>query len=66
VANDLNGVRGSQPVPEVAQGRASSDVEPGSEHLPPGRGKDPAAAVELGINRPTLYESMEKLGVGRE
>ena len=30
------------------------------------RGKVTAAALELGISRPTLYELMEKLGVERE
>jgi two-component system NtrC family response regulator len=30
------------------------------------RGKITSAAVELGISRPTLYELMEKLGIGRE
>jgi two-component system NtrC family response regulator len=30
------------------------------------RGKITAAAVELGISRPTLYELMEKLGIPRE
>ena len=28
-------------------------------------GKITSAAMELGISRPTLYELMEKLGVGR-
>jgi two-component system NtrC family response regulator len=30
------------------------------------RGKITSAALELGISRPTLYELMEKLGIGRE
>jgi two-component system NtrC family response regulator len=30
------------------------------------RGSITAAALELGISRPTLYELMEKLGIGRE
>jgi two-component system NtrC family response regulator len=30
------------------------------------QGKISAAAVELGISRPTLYELMEKLGIARE
>jgi two-component system NtrC family response regulator len=30
------------------------------------RGKITAAAVELGVSRPTLYELMEKLGIPRE
>ena len=30
------------------------------------RGKITAAALELGISRPTLYELMEKLGIARE
>ena len=30
------------------------------------RGKITSVAVELGISRPTLYELMEKLGIGRE
>ena len=30
------------------------------------RGKITAAAVELGISRPTLYELMEKLGIARD
>jgi two-component system NtrC family response regulator len=29
-------------------------------------GKITSAAAELGISRPTLYELMEKLGVGKE
>ena len=30
------------------------------------QGKISAAALELGISRPTLYELMEKLGIARE
>jgi two-component system NtrC family response regulator len=30
------------------------------------KGKIIAAALELGISRPTLYELMEKLGIARE
>ncbi len=30
------------------------------------RGKITAAALELGISRPTLYELMEKLGIVRD
>ena len=30
------------------------------------RGKVTAAALELGVSRPTLYELMEKLGIERE
>ena len=30
------------------------------------RGKVTAAALDLGISRPTLYELMEKLGIARE
>jgi len=29
------------------------------------KGKITAAALELGISRPTLYELMEKLGIGK-
>ncbi len=30
------------------------------------RGKVTSAALELGVSRPTLYELMEKLGIGRD
>ena len=30
------------------------------------RGKITSAALELGVSRPTLYELMEKLGIGRD
>jgi two-component system, NtrC family, response regulator len=30
------------------------------------RGKITAAALDLGISRPTLYELMEKLGIARD
>jgi two-component system NtrC family response regulator len=30
------------------------------------RGRITPAALDLGVSRPTLYELMEKLGIGRE
>jgi two-component system NtrC family response regulator len=54
------------PPPTLKQARESLERELVQDALRRHRGKVTSAAVELGISRPTLYELMEKLGLGRE
>jgi len=58
----LNGL----PPPTLKEARESAEREIVQDALRRHRGKITAAAVELGISRPTLYELMEKLGIARE
>ena len=50
----------------MKEAREGVEREMVQESLRRHRGKITSAAVELGISRPTLYELMEKLGIGRE
>ncbi len=54
------------PAQTLKEARESVEREMVQEALRRHRGKITAAAVELGISRPTLYELMEKLGIGRD
>jgi len=62
LADALNGL----PPPTLKEARESAEREIVQDALRRHRGKITAAAVELGISRPTLYELMEKLGIARE
>ncbi|MBS1858202.1 MAG: PEP-CTERM-box response regulator transcription factor [Acidobacteria bacterium] len=50
----------------LKEAREAVEREMVQEALRRHRGKVTAAALELGISRPTLYELMEKLGIARE
>ena len=50
----------------LKEARESVEREMVQDALRRHKGKITAAALELGISRPTLYELMEKLGIGRE
>jgi two-component system NtrC family response regulator len=50
----------------LKEARESLEREMVLEALRRHRGKVTSAALELGVSRPTLYELMEKLGIGRE
>ncbi len=52
--------------PTLRDVREDAEREIVQEALRRHRGKITAAAVELGISRPTLYELMDKLGIARE
>ena len=54
------------PPQTLKEAREGLEREMVQEALRRHRGKITSAAVELGISRPTLYELMEKLGIGRE
>jgi len=50
----------------LKEARESLEREMVKEALRRHMGKVTAAALELGVSRPTLYELMEKLGIVRE
>jgi two-component system NtrC family response regulator len=52
--------------PTLREARENVERELVQDALRRHRGKITAAALELGVSRPTLYELMEKLGLGRE
>lgn len=54
------------PPQTLKEARECVEREMVQEALRRHRGKIAAAALELGVSRPTLYELMEKLGVARE
>jgi two-component system NtrC family response regulator len=54
------------PPQTLKEARESVEREMVKDALQRHRGKITSAALELGISRPTLYELMEKLGIGRE
>ena len=60
-------LEGLEPVPLSTLREAREEVEKDlvEQALRRHGGKITAAATELGISRPTLYELMEKLGVAR-
>jgi two-component system NtrC family response regulator len=58
----LNGL----PPQTLKEARETVEREIVQDALRRHRGKITTAALELGISRPTLYELMEKLGIGRE
>src|SRR5215469_12379445 len=53
------------PMQTLKEARESVEREMVQDALRRHRGKITAAALELGISRPTLYELMEKLGIAR-
>jgi two-component system NtrC family response regulator len=67
-ANDLEltDTLSALPPQTLKEARESVEREMVQDALRRHRGKITSAAVELGISRPTLYELMEKLGIGRE
>jgi two-component system, NtrC family, response regulator len=62
---ELGGVGSARPVQTLREAREDVERELIQEALKRHAGKITAAAVELGISRPTLYELMEKLGIER-
>jgi two-component system NtrC family response regulator len=54
------------PPQALKDARESVEREMVQDALRRHRGKVTSAALELGISRPTLYELMERLGIGRE
>jgi two-component system NtrC family response regulator len=67
-ANDLEltDTLGALPPQTLKEARENVEREMVQDALRRHRGKVTSAAVDLGISRPTLYELMEKLGIGRE
>lgn len=54
------------PAATLKQARESAERELVEQTLKKHSGKITVAAAELGISRPTLYELMDKLGIGRD
>ena len=50
----------------LKEARESVERERVQDALQRHKGKITAAALELGVSRPTLYELMDKLGIARE
>jgi two-component system NtrC family response regulator len=63
---ELNDILSALPPPSLREARESVEREMVQDALRRHSGKVTAAALELGISRPTLYELMEKLGTGRD
>ncbi len=63
---ELTDTLSALPPQTLKEARESVEREMVQEALRRHRGKITAAALELGISRPTLYELMEKLGIVRE
>jgi two-component system NtrC family response regulator len=63
---ELAGVLVDAPPQTLKEAREGVERELIQEALRRHRGRITAAAVELGISRPTLYELMEKLGIAKE
>lgn len=63
---ELIDILSALPPQTLKEARESVEREMIQEALRRHSGKITAAALELGISRPTLYELMEKLGIGRE
>jgi two-component system NtrC family response regulator len=62
---ELTDATGTVPVPTLKEGREAAEREMVRRALERHSGRISAAAAELGISRPTLYELMEKLGIGK-
>jgi two-component system, NtrC family, response regulator len=54
------------PPQTLKEARETVEREMVKEALRRHMGKITAAALELGVSRPTLYELMEKLGIARD
>jgi two-component system NtrC family response regulator len=63
---ELGEALSAAPAQTLKQARETLEREIVQETLRRHRGRITAAALELGVSRPTLYELMEKLGVSRE
>jgi two-component system, NtrC family, response regulator len=63
---ELTEVLSELPQQRLKEARESVERELVQESLRRHRGKITAAAQELGVSRPTLYELMEKLGIPRD
>jgi two-component system, NtrC family, response regulator len=63
---ELTDVAGSGPQQTLKEAREEAEREVVQDALRRHRGKITAAALELGISRPTLYELMEKLGIPKD
>ena len=63
---ELTDALGALPPRTLKEARENVERELVQDALRRHGGKITSAALELGISRPTLYELMEKLGIGRE
>ena len=63
---ELTDTLSALPPQTLKEAREGVEREMVQEALRRHRGKITAAALELGVSRPTLYELMEKLGIGRD
>jgi two-component system, NtrC family, response regulator len=63
---ELTDTLADAPNPTLREARENVERELVQDALRRHRGKISAAAIELGISRPTLYELLEKLGLNRE
>jgi len=63
---ELTDTLSALPPQTLKEARESLEREMVQDALRRHRGKITSAALELGISRPTLYELMEKLGIGRD
>ena len=62
---ELNDVAATGPMATLREGREAFEREMVQRALNRNGGRVSAAAVELGVSRPTLYELMERLGIGK-
>ena len=63
---ELTDALSTLPPQTLKEARESVEREMVQDALRRHKGKITAAALELGISRPTLYELMEKLGIARD
>jgi len=63
---ELTDTLSASPPQTLKEARESMEREMVQDALRRHRGKVTAAALELGVSRPTMYELMEKLGIARE
>jgi two-component system NtrC family response regulator len=63
---ELTDTLSALPLQTLKEARESVEREMVQDALRRHRGKITAAALELGISRPTLYELMEKLGIAKD
>jgi len=62
---ELTGALGGAPPLTLREARENVERDLVTDALRRHKGKITSAALELGISRPTLYELMEKLGIGK-
>ncbi len=63
---ELTDTLSALPPQTLKEAREAAERELIEDALRRHRGKITSAAVELGVSRPTMYELMEKLGIGRD